>query len=113
MNKVPQQPNTSSFTCNFKINFARHFVSLHGINGWPPRSPHLTPRGFVLWGYLKTKVNEYPQSLEAFKEAIIQEFAVIPLEITRNVMRSHSEGLNQFINNGWRSHVRNVLFKTH
>jgi hypothetical protein len=67
--------------------FPGHVVSLCGDIGWPPRSPDLTPCDFFLWSYLKAQVYQYrPQTLEGLKEAITQEVAAIPPEMTLRVM---------------------------
>jgi hypothetical protein len=42
---------------------------------------------FFLWGYLKAQVYQHrPQTLEGLKEAMTQEVAVIPPEMTHKVM---------------------------
>jgi hypothetical protein len=42
---------------------------------WPPRSPHLNPCDFSLWGILKQKVySPIPSTVEQLKENIIREF---------------------------------------
>jgi len=62
----------------------------------------LTPCNFFLWGYLKAEVYKHrPQTLKAFKEAIREEVAAIPPEITNMVMENFRERLRQCIaNNG-------------
>ena len=83
-----------------------------GSIGWPPRSPDLTPSDFFLWGYLKAKVYEHRQTLEALKEAIWQEVAAITPEMILKVMDNYRERLHQCINiQGY--HLSDVLFKTH
>jgi hypothetical protein len=71
-------------------------VSLRGDIGWPLRSPDLTPCDFFfLWGYLKVQVYQHrPQTLEGLKEAITQEVAAIPPEMTRRVMEKYQERLS-------------------
>jgi hypothetical protein len=32
------------------------WISRGSITNWPPRSPHLTPLDFCLWGWMKSKV---------------------------------------------------------
>jgi hypothetical protein len=77
----------------------------------PPRSPYFTPCDFFLWGYLKAKVYERPQTLEALKEAIQQEVAAITPEMILKVMDKYRERLHQCINIQGR-HLSDVLFKT-
>lgn len=113
-----QQDGATSHTSRRSLGILRemfpgHVVSLRGDIGWPPRSPDLTPCDFFLWGYLKAQVYQHrPQTLEALKEAITQEVAAIPPEMTRRVIENYRERLNQCINNEGR-HLSNVIFKTH
>jgi hypothetical protein len=68
--------------------------------GGPPHSPDLTTCDFFLWGYLKVQVYQHRlQTFESLKEAITQEVAAIPPEITRRVMEKYREKLNQCIDN--------------
>ena len=78
---------------------------------WPQRSPDLTPCDFFLWGHLKAKVYERPQTLEALKEAIRQEVAAITPEMILKVTDNYRERLHQCINIQG-SHLSDVLFKT-
>jgi hypothetical protein len=71
----------------------------------------LTPCNFFLWGYFKAKVYERPQTLEALKEAIQQEVAVITPEMILKVMDNYRERLHQCINIQGRQ-LSDVLFKT-
>jgi hypothetical protein len=91
--------------------FPEHVVSLRGDIGWPPRSPDFTLCHFFLWGYLKAQVYQHrPQTLEALKEAITQEAAAIPPEMTNMVMEKYQERLNQCIDNEGR-HLSDAVFK--
>jgi hypothetical protein len=64
---------------------------------------------FFLWGYLKAQVYQHrPQNLEGLKEAITQEVAAIPPEITSRAMEKYRERLNQCIDN----HLNDVVFKS-
>ena len=92
--------------------FPGHVISLRGDIGWPPHSIDLTPCDFFLWGYVKAKVYERPQTLEALKEAIRQEVAAITPEMIRKVMDKYREKLHQCINIQGR-HLSDILFKTH
>jgi hypothetical protein len=51
-----------------------------------------------------------PQTLEGLKEAITQEVAAIPPEMTRRVMEKYRERLNQCIDNEGRR-LSDVVFK--
>jgi hypothetical protein len=60
----------------------------------------LTPWDFFLWGYLKAQVYQHrPQTLEGVKEAITQEVAAIPPEMSRWVKEKYWERLSQCIDN--------------
>jgi hypothetical protein len=63
--------------------FPGHVAFLRGDIRWPPRSPDLTPCDFFLWGYLKAQVYQHrSKTLESLEEAITQEVAAIPPEMT-------------------------------
>ena len=52
-----------------------HIVGLGHNVEWPPRSPHLTPCDFFMWGYLKSKVFfRPPNNIEMLRQRIIEEF---------------------------------------
>jgi hypothetical protein len=72
----------------------------------------LTPCDFFLWGYLKAEVYKHrPQTLKARKDAIHEEVAAIPPEMTNTVMENFRERLRQCIANNGR-HLSDVIFKT-
>jgi hypothetical protein len=50
--------------------------------------------------------------LEALKEAIAQEVAAIPPEMTRRFMENYRERLNQCIDNE-SHHLSDIIFKKH
>jgi hypothetical protein len=78
----------------------------------PARSPDLTPCDFFLWGYLKAEVyKHWPRTLKALKNAIHEEGAAIPRDITNIVMENFKERLRQYIANNGR-HVSDAIFKT-
>ena len=55
---------------------------------WPARSPDLTPCDYFLWGYLKAEVFKHcPRTLQALKDAIRLEVALIPHDMLDRVMR--------------------------
>jgi hypothetical protein len=72
----------------------------------------LTPCNIFLWGYLKVEVYKHrPQTLKALKNAIREEVAAIPPDMTYIVMENFRERLRQYIANNGR-HLSNVIFKT-
>jgi len=72
----------------------------------------LTPCNFFLWGYPKAEVYKHqPQILKALKDAIHEEVATIPPEMTNIVMENFREQLRQCIANNGR-HLSDVIFKT-
>ena len=92
--------------------FPGHLISLRGDIGWPARSPDLNPCDFFLWGYLKSKVYTHrPRSIEQLKDAICQEIAAIPHEMTRQVIDNFHERLQQCVENNCK-HLTDVIFKT-
>jgi hypothetical protein len=98
-----QQDGATAYTSRRSLGILRemfpgHIVSLRGVIGWPSRSPDLTPCDFLLWGCLKAQVYHHrPQTLKDLKEAITQEVAAIPPEMTRKVMEKYRERLSQCI----------------
>ncbi len=46
---------------------------LVSIGLWPPRSPHLTPLFFFLWGHSKNKIFATPPAIEELKQRITME----------------------------------------
>jgi hypothetical protein len=92
--------------------FPSRLASLRGDIGWPARSPDLTPCDIFLWGYLKAEVYKHrPQTLKTFKNAIREEVAAIPPDMTNIVMENFRQRLRQYIANNGR-HLSNVIFKT-
>jgi hypothetical protein len=51
---------------------------------WPPRSPHLTPMNFFLWGYLKNLVYS-SYSLLDLRDKIKQNIQNILSETLKNI----------------------------
>jgi hypothetical protein len=85
-------------------------ISLRGDNGWPARSPDLTPCHFFLWGYLKAKVYARRSgTIEQLKEAI-QAVAAIPHAMARKAMENYRDPFNSVTNNG--RHLSDVIFKS-
>jgi hypothetical protein len=97
-NRWFQQDSAKAHTSRRSLGILRemfpgHVVPLCGDIGWPPCSPHLTPCDFFLRGYLKGQVYQHsPQTLEGLKEAITQEVAAIPPEMTRRSRKSTGRG---------------------
>lgn len=112
-----QQDGATSHTSRRSMEMLRELipgrlVSLRGDIAWPPRSPDLSPCDFFLWGHLKAEVYKHrPTTLQALKEAITQEVAAIPREMTRKTMQNFRERLRQCVNNGGR-HLTDIIFKT-
>ena len=80
---------------------------------WPARSPDLSPCDVFLWGYLKKKVFKHrSRSPEDLKERIQQEIDSIPPELTRRVMKSFRERLQQCVADVGRL-MSDLIFKTH
>jgi hypothetical protein len=87
-----------------------HVFCLRGDIGWPPQLPDLTPCDFFLWVYHKAQVYQHgPQTLEGLKEAITQEVAAIPPEMTRRVVEKYCERLSHCIDNEGH-HFSDVIF---
>jgi hypothetical protein len=60
----------------------------------------LIPCDFFLWDNLKAQVYQHRyQTLENLKEAITQEVAAIPPDVTYKVMEKYRERLSQCIDN--------------
>ena len=88
---------------------------LRGDIGWPARSLDLNPCDFFLWGYLKSKVYiNRPRSIKQLKDAVRQEIAAIPQEITHRVIDNFCERLRQRVDNNAShlTHLTDLIFKT-
>jgi hypothetical protein len=111
-----QQDGTTAHTSRRSLGILREMFpgyvdSLRGDIGWLSLSPDLTPCHFSLWGYLKAQVYQHrPLTMEGPKEAVTQEVAAIPLEITHRVMKKYWERLKQCIDNEGR-HFSDVVLK--
>jgi len=112
-----QQDGTTAHSARRSLGILREMfpsrlVFLRGDISWPARSPDFTPCDFFLWGYLKAEDYKHrPQTLKALKDAIREEVAAIPPEMTNIVMENFREQLRQFIANNSR-HLSDVIFKT-
>ena len=64
---------------------------------WPPRSPDMTPRDFVLWGYLKDKVfSTSTQNIDVLRQRIVDTFNALPQQpdfIRRAVRDMHRRAI--------------------
>ena len=59
--------------------FLDRIISLGRDHEWPPKSPDLTPLGFFVWGYLKSKVFlTQPANLADLLQRITMKAAQIP-----------------------------------
>lgn len=69
--------------------FADRWIGRRGAIEWPPRSPDLTALDYFLWGYLKDRVyRTKPQNLVDLRQRIIDEIALIPINVLENVTAS-------------------------
>jgi len=58
--------------------FPNRWIGRDGLTPWPPRSPHVTPLDFFLWGYVKDKVFSTPvPDITNLKIRITDAFATI------------------------------------
>jgi hypothetical protein len=73
--------------------FPSQLSPLRGDIGWPACSPDLTTCDIFLWGYLKAEVyKHWPRTLKALKNAIREEVAAIPPDMTNTVMETLENG---------------------
>ena len=72
-------------------NLPERWIGRRGAIEWPPRSPDLTPAGFWLWSYLKSKVfnpqGKTFQTLDELREKIEEQIPLIPLSMFRDSFR--------------------------
>ena len=91
--------------------FPSRLVSLRGDVPWPARSPDLAPCDFFLWGYLKERVyRDRPKTIQELKIAIDREIKLIPQEMTKNVMKSFKNRLQQCVDSKGH-HIKDVIKK--
>jgi hypothetical protein len=87
-----QQDGVTAHTASASMNvvpemFPQHIISQYGDVQWPARSPDLSPCGYFLWGYLKSKVySTRPMTIEDQKQRIRDEISAISEEMTRRVI---------------------------
>jgi hypothetical protein len=63
---------------------------------WPARSPNLSVCDYVLWGYLKSKVNlTKPRDIDEFNNAVKEKSAATPDSMVREAMRTSRDRLEQ------------------
>ncbi|GFY11778.1 uncharacterized protein TNCV_1529701 [Trichonephila clavipes] len=91
-----QQDGTTCHTARATIDllkdtFGDHQISRFGPVNWPPRSCHLTPLDYFLWGYVKSLVYaDKPQTLDHLEDNICRVIADIwpqMLEKSSNIGR--------------------------
>jgi hypothetical protein len=92
--------------------FPQHFISRGGDVPWPARLPNLFACDYFLWGYLKSRVFiSKPRTIAELRQSIKEEIAVIPEQMTRQVMENLGVRLKHCLRNGGRN-LSDVLFKT-
>jgi hypothetical protein len=85
-----QQDGATSHTANSTMEKLKQFFDDRIIskNLWPPRSPDLTPRDYILWGYLKQAVHSSRlQTIEYLKQNIEVAISNISQETSKKVVR--------------------------
>jgi hypothetical protein len=71
--------------------FSNWWIGRAGPIAWPPRSPHLTPPYFFLWGFMKKVVYQQTvQHLQEVRKCITNAVA----QITHNMLENTPETLN-------------------
>ncbi|EZA47816.1 hypothetical protein X777_15340 [Ooceraea biroi] len=69
--------------------FGTHWIGLHGLHEWPPRSPDLTPLDFFLWGHLKQQLYATPPAnVQDLKDRIVRICRTIRPQILQRVRNS-------------------------
>ena len=105
--------HTARATTNIlKEAFPGRLISRLGDLHWPTRSPDLTDPDFFLWGILKSRVYvNKPQTLEALKENIRQEWENLSPEVLARVMENAIKRARMVINSGG-GHLADIIFST-
>ena len=108
-----QQDGATAHTASMNVvreAFPGRLISRNGYISWPPRSPHLNPCDFFLWGYLKSKVYlGIPRTIDELKEAIRREILTIPISMLEDVMENFQNRLQECINEEGR-HLTDIVF---
>jgi len=69
-------------------HFKNRWIEKDSPTPWPPRSPDITPHGFLLWGYVKDKVFSIPvPDIKNLKARITGAFVKIHEYISENTWR--------------------------
>jgi len=94
-------PHYALLVWNYLDNiFPLYWIRRRGSIDWPPRSPDLTPIGFLFWSVVKNKVHERkPQTVDEMKEFITDAFMDTDSDrkLFRTVCQSVSDRLDAFV----------------
>ncbi|GFV53123.1 DUF4817 domain-containing protein [Trichonephila clavipes] len=94
-----------------KDTFGDRLISRFGPVNWPPRSCHLTPLDYFLWGYVKSLVYEdKPQTLDHLKDNIRRVIADIRPQMLEKVIENWTSRLD-YIRASRGSHMPEIIFK--
>jgi hypothetical protein len=76
-------------------------ITCMGDEKLPPRSPDLTPLDYYLWGYVKSKVYEFPKAtdVKGLKERIDHCLKEIPIEMLHSSLLNFKTCLQKTIDN--------------
>jgi hypothetical protein len=81
--------------------FPNRWIGRRGPVEWPPRSPHLTPLDFSLWGHLRSVVYQNrPRNIDELKEAISSECRKITKETLIRVKASFTQRIKKCLQVG-------------
>jgi len=89
--------------------FRDRWIGRRGTIEWPARSPDLTPLDYFFLGYLKDRVyRTKPQNLAELQQRIVDESALIPIEIIGNAVGAFYQRLAycQEVNGEQLEHLR-------
>ncbi|GFU85288.1 transposable element Tc3 transposase [Trichonephila clavipes] len=93
-----------------KDTFGDRLISRFGPVNWPPRSCHLTPLDYFLWGYVKSLVYaDKPQTLDHLEDNIRRVIADIRPQMLEKVIENGTSRL--YIRASRGSPMPEIIFK--
>jgi len=86
-----QQDGATSHTSHARMAEIQSFFGDRVISKrlWPPRSPHLKPPDYFLWGYLKGRVyRNKPRTTDALKANITEEIQAVTEDVLARIFQN-------------------------
>ena len=97
------QDGARAHTAKLSLNMLAHqkYLKLLQPSKWPPNSPDLNPVDYCVWGMLERNVYRGRKitSIEALKDAIVEEWAKFPQDVIDNSLTAFKQRLRRVVEN--------------